>query len=99
MYTVDDQYRELQRLFLVPSITPGAVSFIVFIFCDLNDVNAETISAAAAAWIPVTGSGGTSPFAMAVARRGVRIVGNTEGSVATTTYTRTVSYCHTLVDA
>lgn len=55
----------------------------------------ETFVAAAQNRIAVTGSGGSS-LAQASSKYGVRIVGNAGGSVATTTYTRAVSYCAAL---
>lgn len=51
----------------------------------------ELLKAVAAQDIPVTGSGGTS-LAQISNLYGITLVGNTGGSVATTTYTRSVSY-------
>jgi hypothetical protein len=55
----------------------------------------RTLQAAAIKKIPVTGSGGTS-LSQAAASFGISLVGNAGGSVATTTYTRAVSYTHAL---
>jgi hypothetical protein len=62
------------------------------------DIHAETLKAAAELDIPVTGSGGTG-LSAASTRFGVRLVGNAGGSVATTSYTRAVSYSHALAVA
>ena len=67
----------------------------ISISSDPSGVNLELFQAIAKHGIPVTGSGGTS-LSKASAIDGLRFVGNIGGSVATTTYTRAVSYCHAL---
>lgn len=62
------------------------------------DLHASTLRAAAATKIPVTGSGGTS-LSAASSRFGIQLVGNAGGSVATTSYTRAVSYTYALATA
>jgi hypothetical protein len=53
----------------------------------------DVFLAAADKSIPVTGSGGTS-IAQIASEFGIKLVGNSGGSVATTSYTRAVSYAH-----
>lgn len=55
----------------------------------------ENLEAAAAAGIPVTGTGGTS-LSLATSKFQIRLVGNAGGSVANTSHTRAVSYTHAL---
>lgn len=67
----------------------------ISISSDPSGVNLELFQAIAKHGIPVTGSGGTS-LSKASTINGLRFVGNIGGSVATTTYTRAVSFCHAL---
>jgi hypothetical protein len=67
----------------------------ISISSDPAGVNLELFQAIAEHGIPVTGSGGTS-LSKASAIDGLRFVGNVGGSVATTTYTKAVSYCYAL---
>ncbi len=69
---------------------------IICISCDPSEVNYNILSTAASYGIPVTGSGGTSLSAAVKIHPGLQLVGNAGGSVATTTYTRAVSYVHAL---
>ena len=71
---------------------------LICISADPKNVSTCSISAASKMGIPLTGSGGTS-LAYMSAKLGVQLVGNAGGSVATTTYTRAVSYVCALVDA
>lgn len=71
----------------------SSIKGVVCISCDPNDVNYSILSAAAKAGLPMTGSGGTSLSAAVTIHKGLSLVGNSGGSVATTTYTRAVSYC------
>jgi len=79
---------------LAESIRKGDIHGLICISCDI-DVHAATLQAAADMKIPATGSGGTS-LSAASSRFGLRLVGNAGGSVATTSYTRAVSYTHAL---
>jgi hypothetical protein len=78
-------------------IQSGQISGLICISCDV-DIHAATLKAAAERKIPVTGSGGTS-LSAATSKFGIQLVGNAGGSVATTTYTRAVSYVHALAKA
>ncbi len=99
--------KELETKFLVPAILGKSASSnanenatkiqgMICISCDPGVVNRSSLAAAAEVNLPVTGSGGTSLSVAASIHRGLNLVGNTGGSVATTTYTRAVSYCHSL---
>ncbi len=72
---------------------------VICISCDPQNVNYDILSSAAKAGIPMTGSGGTSISAAVTIHKGLSLVGNSGGSVATTTYTRAVSYCCALSKA
>lgn len=82
---------------LARRVRDGQVQGLVCVSCDVA-LHAATLRAAGERQIPVTGSGGTS-LAAAQAGYGVRLVGNAGGSVATTSYTRAVSYSHALATA
>ena len=71
----------------------SSIQGIVCISCDPKDVNYSILAAAAKVGLPITGSGGTSLSAAMTIHKGLSLVGNSGGSVATTTYTRAVSYC------
>jgi len=82
---------------LAGSIRRGDVQGLICISCDVT-IHAATLQAAADMNIPVTGSGGTS-LSVASSKFGIRLVGNAGGSVATTSYTRAVSYTFALATA
>lgn len=82
---------------LAKQIRCGQIDGLICISCNV-DVHAATLQAAAEARIPVTGSGGTS-LSEATSKFGIHLVGNAGGSVATTSYTRAVSYTHALATA
>jgi hypothetical protein len=91
---VNRECAALQRKIVAESIRSGRVRGLVMISCHVS-LFGETLEAAARARIPVTGSGGTS-LSRASATYQIRLAGNAGGSVATTTYTRAVSYTHAL---
>ncbi|KAI2512729.1 hypothetical protein MHU86_1725 [Fragilaria crotonensis] len=82
---------------LAKQIRAGHIHGLICISCSV-DIHAETLRAAAEVNIPVTGSGGTS-LSVAASKFGISLVGNAGGSVATTSYTRAVSYTHALATA
>ena len=95
---VNEVARRLDQRHIAASILDGRTrGGLVCISADPQNVNACSISAASEMGIPVTGSGGTS-LAYMSATLGVTLVGNAGGSVATTTFTRAVSYVCALVD-
>lgn len=82
---------------LATQIQSGEIQGLICISCNI-DIHEATLRAAAAKKIPVTGSGGTS-LSAATSKYGIQLVGNAGGSVATTSYTRAVSYTHALAVA
>eukprot|EP00438_Fugacium_kawagutii_P029990 Skav217717 [mRNA] locus=scaffold2294:261067:262659:- [translate_table: standard] len=82
---------------LAKRISNSEIQGLICISCDV-DIHAATLRAAAEKKIPVTGSGGTS-LSAASSKFGIRLVGNAGGSVATTSYTRAVSYTYALASA
>ena len=92
---INKLYKKLDHELIAKSIENGEIDGLICISCDPSNINSKSISAAGKAKIPVTGSGGSS-LACAVSMHGVRLVGNSGGSVATTTYTRAVSYIYSL---
>eukprot|EP00542_Grammatophora_oceanica_P013324 CAMPEP_0194041092 /NCGR_PEP_ID=MMETSP0009_2-20130614/12997_1 /TAXON_ID=210454 /ORGANISM="Grammatophora oceanica, Strain CCMP 410" /LENGTH=541 /DNA_ID=CAMNT_0038684445 /DNA_START=38 /DNA_END=1663 /DNA_ORIENTATION=+ len=82
---------------IAKAIRSKRVSALICISCDVQ-IHAETLHAAADMGIPVTGSGGTS-LSSAASQFNVHLVGNAGGSVATTSYTRAVSYTDALATA
>ena len=95
---VNNVCQDLDTRVIAPRIQANEVAALICVSCDPRGVNAASVSAAARAHIPVTGSGGTS-LSAAVASYGIHLVGNAGGSVATTTYTRAVSYARALAVA
>ena len=81
---------------IAKAIEDGQIQGLICISCDV-DLHSDTLKAAASMRIPVTGSGGNS--LSAATKFGVTLVGNAGGSVATTSYTRAVSYTHALAMA
>lgn len=77
-------------------IASKKITSLISISSDPLNVNKLTFEASAKAKIPVTGSGGTSLSTAASNFIGLNIVGNSGGSVATTTYTKAVSFCYAL---
>jgi len=98
---VNAKAKELEEQILAPAILnkSSLVKGLICISCDPKRVNFSSLSAAAKMQLPVTGSGGTSLSAAATTHVGLNIVGNAGGSVATTTYTRAVSYSYSLSKA
>lgn len=79
---------------IAAAITAGNIDGLICISCHTK-LFCRTLRAAAAMGIPVTGSGGTS-LSQAVALYGVTLVGNAGGSVASTSYSRAISYASSL---
>jgi len=79
---------------IAQAIKDKKIQGIICISCHV-DLHSNTLKTAASMQIPVTGSGGTS-LSAATTKFGVMLVGNAGGSVATTSYTRAVSYTHAL---
>lgn len=82
---------------IAKAIKENKVNGLICISCDPN-LHSGTLRMAASMNIPVTGSGGTS-ISAATTMFGIKLVGNSGGSVATTSYTRAVSYTHALATA
>lgn len=76
------------------AIRSGKVKGLICISCHVG-IHSETLLAASEMKIAVTGTGGTS-LSSAVARYQIHLVGNAGGSVATSSYTRAVSFAHAL---
>jgi hypothetical protein len=104
---VNKIYKDLDQTILAPSILDSSsddngkrirppIKGLICISCEPRDINYASISAAARRGIPISGSGGTSLSTASVMHNGMTLVGNSGGSVATTTYTRAVSYCQAL---
>lgn len=91
---VNQIVKEIEENIIVPEILSQSslVKGIICISCDPGDVNYASLSAASKMRLPITGSGGASLSAAAKIHEGLSLVGNAGGSVATTTYTRAVSY-------
>ena len=79
---------------LAKGISDGKIHALICISISV-EIFSETLEAAAAAGIPVTGTGGTS-LSLAASKFQIRLVGNAGGSVANTSLTRAVSYAHAL---
>lgn len=94
---VNETCSKIDKDVLAKQILEGKIQGLICISCDIR-VHAATLQAAADMKIPVTGSGGTS-LSAATSKFGIRLVGNAGGSVATTSYTRAVSYTHALATA
>ena len=80
------------------SIMEGKVKGLISISSDPLGVNRKSFEAASKMSIPCTGSGGTS-LAIISEKYGVNLVGNAGGSVATSIYTKAVSFCYALASA
>jgi hypothetical protein len=87
--------KELGERIISPRILAddSPIRGLVCISCDPQYVNYSVLSAAAKVGLPMTGSGGSSLSAAMTIHKGLSLVGNAGGSVATTTFTRAVSYC------
>jgi hypothetical protein len=90
---VNDYCRQQDEI-LAQAIGSGEIHGIICISCHTG-IFRRTLQAAASANLPLTGSGGTS-LSQAATKFGIRLVGNSGGSVATTSYTRAVSYTYAL---
>ena len=95
---VNQVAKDLGEKYIVSAILAenSPIQGIICISCDPKEVNRGVLSAAAQIGLPITGSGGTSLSAAMTIHKGLSLVGNAGGSVATTTYTRAVSYCFAL---
>jgi hypothetical protein len=82
---------------IAKAIRNGKVKGLICMSCSI-DIHSETLLAAAQMNVPVTGTGGTS-LSTAVTRFQIHLVGNAGGSVATSSYTRAVSFAHALATA
>lgn len=82
---------------IAKAIRNGKVKGLICMSCSI-DIHSETLLAASQMKVPVTGTGGTS-LSAAVTRFHIHLVGNAGGSVATSSYTRAVSFAHALATA
>jgi hypothetical protein len=82
---------------IASAIRENKIQGLICISCHV-DLHSDTLKTAASKGIPVTGSGGTS-LSAAATNFGVVLVGNAGGSVATTSYTRAVSYTSALASS
>mmetsp|Transcript_6101 Transcript_6101/g.7744 ORF Transcript_6101/g.7744 Transcript_6101/m.7744 type:complete len:678 (+) Transcript_6101:114-2147(+) len=110
LHDVNIKAKALEEQIIVPYVTTArtnnnhnkasknhqGIRGIICISCDPGNVNYASLHAAASFNIPITGSGGTSLSAALATHQGLQLVGNAGGSVATTTYTRAVSYVYAL---
>lgn len=95
---VNKLYRELDEVVIAKAIADGDVGGLISISSDPLGINKASFKSAAAKGIPVTGSGGTSLSAASV-QYGIKLAGNAGGSVATSVYTKAVSFVHALASA
>jgi hypothetical protein len=79
---------------IAQSIEGDQIHGLICISCHVG-IFERTLRAAAKKKIPVTGSGGSS-LSSAASLHEIVLVGNAGGSVATTSYTRAVSFTHSL---
>eukprot|EP00978_Attheya_sp_CCMP212_P001131 scaffold2345_cov51-Attheya_sp.AAC.3 len=94
---VNQVYQQLDEEFIARDIQRGLLQGgLISVSSDPKGVNRASFRQAGVSQIPVTGSGGSS-LSTAVALHHVRLVGNAGGSVATTSYTRAISYVNALV--
>jgi hypothetical protein len=91
---VNRSIREMQDAKIATDISRGTIHGLICISCDPK-LFRQTLLAAAKAHVPVTGSGGKS-LSQAVSLYGITLSGNAGGSVATTSYSRAVSYTYAL---
>lgn len=94
--TINNDIRAREDENLARLITNGSIHGLICISCHPL-LYQKTLQAVAATKIPVTGSGGTS-LAQLVSLFGLTLIGNAGGSVATTTYSRAVSYTYALAN-
>mmetsp|Transcript_7958 Transcript_7958/g.11797 ORF Transcript_7958/g.11797 Transcript_7958/m.11797 type:complete len:651 (-) Transcript_7958:1508-3460(-) len=92
---VNKLYRQLDEVIIAKAIADGDVGGLISISSDPLGINVASFKSASEKGIPVTGSGGTS-LAAASAQYGVKLAGNAGGSVATSVYTKAVSFVHAL---
>ena len=92
--TINEQCTRRHDKALADKIQQGEIDAIVCISCNATLFD-STFRSAKRRQIPITGSGGTS-LSLISAIYGLRLVGNAGGSVASTTYTRAVSYTSAL---
>jgi hypothetical protein len=93
LYEVNQYCREQQQK-IAQAIQRGEIHGLICISCHVK-LFQQTLQAAAAQNIPVTGSGGTS-LSQAASLYELSLLGNAGGSVATTSFTRAVSYTRAL---
>jgi len=96
---VNNRVKELEKTLIVPAIESSSIQGIICISCDPENTNFAILSAAANIGVPVTGSGGSSLSQAMSKHPHIKLVGNVGGSVATTTYTKAVSYTYSLSKA
>ena len=92
---VNEIYRDLDESVLARAIENGECDALISISSDPLGINSATFKAAAKMNIPCTGSGGTS-LALISSTYGIKLCGNAGGSVATSTFTKAVSFVHAL---
>jgi len=91
---INKLYQTIDKI-LSNAIDTNQIQGLVSISSDPTSTNRLSMASAAHASIPVVGSGGTS-LSAASAIVGLRLVGNSGGSVSTSTYTRAVGFAHAL---
>lgn len=91
---VNLEIREKEDERIAREILDGYIDGLICISCHTG-LFKKTLTAAATKKIPVTGSGGTS-LSQAVAEYGLKLSGNAGGSVATTSFSRAVSFAYAL---
>ena len=98
LHDVNEKCKQLEQKVLAPYILKknSAIKGMICISCDPREVNFNSIAAAVKSGLPICGSGGTSLSVASSLHPGMNLVGNSGGSVATTTFTRAVSYTNAL---
>lgn len=97
---VNEKVIEIEKNILAPAIRSKSsnIKGMICISCDPSGANCTSLTAAAERNLSITGSGGTS-LSLATSLYGLSLVGNAGGSVATTNYTKAVSYCYALANS
>jgi hypothetical protein len=98
---VNKKCKELEQKVLAPYLlqSDSTIRGLICISCEPRDINHASLSAAVKRGIPVCGSGGTSLSVASSIHGNLNLIGNSGGSVATTTYTRAVSYTYALASS
>ena len=92
LYEINDQAREADKA-LAAAIRAGEIDGVVLLSADPNDVNKESLVAAAEMKIPAVGTGGSSMAATQAL--GVNVV-SASGTTGTTNRTRAVAFASAL---